>query len=420
MANPAGIQVDGAGFINASGVTLTTGTPVVNAGNLESFRVTGGRVNVEGLGLDTRDADYTAILTRAMQVNASIWAKELKVATGANEVRATSASAAGTLQTTAIAGTGEKPAFALDVAALGGMYAGKIYLIGTEAGLGVNNAGQIGSTGDLVLLNNGQLVNRNTIQAQGHVSVQAAGIDNAGGAMASLGQGLSIDSRGGALNNALGQVWSGKTLTIDAGDLDNGLDWRSYGAVDLERARSHFHFLGKAAWRVKNVQGAIDVARVAGERLAVLGGSRFDFRRGLRLTLSPSIRFHGMVGGAEKSRLLSASRGLVFPVVWHEPFGLAVIESLYFGCPVFATPYGALPELVPPECGALSSSCSELADMLKSDSFDRRACHAHAVHFNALRMAADYVQLYERVLAGEMLNNRSPVGRTSKNLPWTG
>ena len=201
----------------------------------------------------------------------------------------------------------------------------------------------------------------------------------------------------------------------------NGLDWRSYGAADLEHARSHFHFLGKAAWRVKNVQGAIDVARVAGERLAVLGGSRFNFRRGLRLTLSPRIRFHGMVGGAEKFRLLSTSRGLVFPVVWHEPFGLAVIESLYFGCPVFATPYGALPELVPPECGALSSSCSELADMLKSDSFDRRACHAHAVqNFNALRMAADYVQLYERVLAGEMLNNRSPVGRTSKNLPWTG
>ena len=46
------------------------------------------------------------------------------------------------------------------------------------------------------------------------------------------------------------------------------------------------------------------------------------------------------------SSLLNASRGLIFPVRWHEPFGLAVIESLYFGCPVFATPYGALPELV--------------------------------------------------------------------------
>ncbi len=170
VANPAGIQVDGAGFINASGVTLTTGTPVMNAGNLESFRVTGGRVNVEGLGLDTRDADYTAILTRAMQVNAAIWAKELKVVTGANEIPASSTS--GTPQASPIAGTGDKPAFALDVAALGGMYAGKIYLIGTEAGLGVNNAGQIASSGDLVLLSDGRLVNRGLIDG-GAVRLEA-------------------------------------------------------------------------------------------------------------------------------------------------------------------------------------------------------------------------------------------------------
>ena len=31
IANPSGIQVNGAGFINASGVTLTTGTPVLKA-----------------------------------------------------------------------------------------------------------------------------------------------------------------------------------------------------------------------------------------------------------------------------------------------------------------------------------------------------------------------------------------------------
>ncbi|MGA0569793.1 hemagglutinin repeat-containing protein [Variovorax sp. VNK109] len=259
VANPAGIQVDGAGFINASGVTLATGTPVMNAGNLESFRVTGGRVNVEGLGLDTRDADYTAILARAMQVNASIWAKELKVVTGANEVKAGAASTSGAPQATPIAATGEKPAFALDVAALGGMYAGKIFLIGTEAGLGVNNAGQIGSMGDLVLLNDGQLVNRNTIQAQGHVSVQATGIDNAGGVMASLEQGLSIDSRGAALNNASGQLWSERALTIDAGGVDNRLGViQARGDIDA------------SASAIDNTSGAIETQ--ASMRLQVAGG----------------------------------------------------------------------------------------------------------------------------------------------------
>jgi hypothetical protein len=69
-----------------------------------------------------------------------------------------------------------------------------------------------------------------------------------------------------------------------------------------------------------------------------------------------------MVGGQVKLDLLQGSRGLIFPVLWHEPFGLAVIESLYFGCPVYATPYGALPELVPPACGVLSAGRGELAD----------------------------------------------------------
>ena len=40
IANPAGISVDGAGFINASRATLTTGTPQFNAyGGLDSFLV---------------------------------------------------------------------------------------------------------------------------------------------------------------------------------------------------------------------------------------------------------------------------------------------------------------------------------------------------------------------------------------------
>ena len=78
IANPAGIAVNGGGFINASGVTLTTGTPVVNNGSLERYRVTGGSVTVDGLGLDTRTADYTAILTRADHAKVWLWGEALK------------------------------------------------------------------------------------------------------------------------------------------------------------------------------------------------------------------------------------------------------------------------------------------------------------------------------------------------------
>ena len=200
----------------------------------------------------------------------------------------------------------------------------------------------------------------------------------------------------------------------------NGLDWDAYGAVDFERPRPYFHFLGKAAWRVKNVQGAIDVALDAGAELRVLGGTRLNLKRGFRFTWSRRVTFAGMVGGAEKMSLINGSRGLILPVLWHEPFGLAVIESLYFGCPVFATPYGALPELVPPQCGVLSSSRAVLAEAVRERRFDARACHRHAVdHFSAAAMARGYLEKYQRILDGETLHATPPAMTASaKALPW--
>ena len=200
----------------------------------------------------------------------------------------------------------------------------------------------------------------------------------------------------------------------------NGLDWRHYGPVDFEQPRSRFHFLGKAAWRVKNVAGAIDVALKAGQMMDVLGGDRLNFKRGFRFTASRKIRFHGMVGGAQKFKLLNASRGLIFPVRWHEPFGLAIIESLYFGGAVFATPYGSLPELVPAPCGTLSASADALAEAVRTGSFDARACHQHAVDlFSAQAMGEGYVRKYEQVLASEALNSQPPrLASGYKDLPW--
>lgn len=190
----------------------------------------------------------------------------------------------------------------------------------------------------------------------------------------------------------------------------NGLDWSAYGPVDWHKKREYFHFLGKAAWRVKNVAGAIALAHKVKEPLHVLGGDRFNFKRGIRLTWSPRIRFHGMVGGTVKTDLLNGSKGLVFPVRWHEPFGLAVIESMYFGAPVFSTPYGALPELVPEWAGCLSNQADVLAQaMQRYQQFDAQRIHQHVVeNFNAQTMAQAYLCKYQQVIDGKKLNAQAP------------
>ncbi|MGS8570796.1 filamentous hemagglutinin N-terminal domain-containing protein, partial [Salmonella enterica subsp. enterica serovar Braenderup] len=59
VANPAGISCDGCGVINANRFTLTTGTPILNGGALDGYRVSGGTVQVNGKGLDATSADYT-------------------------------------------------------------------------------------------------------------------------------------------------------------------------------------------------------------------------------------------------------------------------------------------------------------------------------------------------------------------------
>lgn len=204
----------------------------------------------------------------------------------------------------------------------------------------------------------------------------------------------------------------------------NGLDWDDYGNPDFGCKREYFHFLGKAAWSVKNVQGAIEIIKATkNEELMVLGGRRLNLKMGFRFTLSSRIHFYGMVGGKVKNTLLGQSKGLIFPVRWNEPFGLALIESLYFGCPVFGTHYGSLPEIVIPEVGFLSNRADELVQEIEHvDRFSRLKCHQYASEmFNSKIMTGQYLDKYIKVLNGEKLNIRPPKlieKQTEKLLEW--
>ncbi|MCL2656988.1 MAG: filamentous hemagglutinin N-terminal domain-containing protein, partial [Betaproteobacteria bacterium] len=200
IANPAGISCDGCGFINANRATLTTGVAIINGGNLEGYRVSGGVIDISGAGLDASRTDYTDLIARAVQINAGIWAKELKVTAGANQVDAEHTSI------TPIAGSGAAPAFGIDVAHLGGMYAGKIYLVATEPGVGVRNAGQIGaSAGEVIVTVDGRLENSGLMQTQTDLRIDAAaGVTNSGTLSAARELALhtpaDIDNSSGTLN----------------------------------------------------------------------------------------------------------------------------------------------------------------------------------------------------------------------------
>jgi len=195
VANPAGVTCDGCGFVNAPRATITTGTPVLSGGALHHYRVQGGTIEVSGNGLDTRGADHTDLIARAVQVNAGIWARELAVTTGTNVVSADHQ------QIDRVDPPGRAPAFALDVGALGGMYAQKIMLVGTEHGVGVRHAGTIGAqVGELVVTVDGRLELAGGTLHGPRVLIEAESLISRGGAIEQTGtQDLVV--RAGSVHN---------------------------------------------------------------------------------------------------------------------------------------------------------------------------------------------------------------------------
>src|SRR5699024_4482317 len=66
----------------------------------------------------------------------------------------------------------DKPVLAVDVADIGGMCAGKIHLMGTEQGVGVRNAGEMGAdAGSVVISADGKIINHGKINAKTQIAL---------------------------------------------------------------------------------------------------------------------------------------------------------------------------------------------------------------------------------------------------------
>ncbi len=192
----------------------------------------------------------------------------------------------------------------------------------------------------------------------------------------------------------------------------NGLLWEDYPKADLTKNRDYLHFLAKASWKIKNLSSSAKIAVKSGNKLEVMGGEKwtsYNLKRKPFFTLNPSVHYNGQVDNLQKVEIMEKSKGLLFPVLWDEPFGLALIESLYCGCPVFGTLRGSLPELITEDVGFLSNDDDDLIDAIKHRKFNSEACHKYAKdNFSAKIMTRNYIKLYEKVLNGETLNKVEP------------
>ncbi|WP_225063309.1 filamentous hemagglutinin N-terminal domain-containing protein, partial [Komagataeibacter rhaeticus] len=228
VANPNGITCAGCGFINTAHVTLATGTPEMDAsGNLKDIVVKGGNITFSGQGGDFTTVPVLDILSRSVTLKAQVNAETATIVAGRNRVDY------GTNAAHPLASDGTAaPEFAIDTAALGGMYANRIYMVVNEAGAGVRVDGTMAANaGDMTLTDAGDLVLNGSMAASGTLQAQVGGqVSNAGTLQSGGGMQLAA---GGALNNS-GTIGSGTTLAAQAAAIGNsGTVTAGAGALSL-------------------------------------------------------------------------------------------------------------------------------------------------------------------------------------------
>jgi len=214
IANPAGLSINGSGFINASRATLTTATPTMQGGNLDAYRVHGGSINIHGQGLDARSTDVTDLMARAIRIDGNVWANDVKISTGINHISADHQAITANGNA-----SGPEPRYAIDVAQLGGMYAGHIYLVGTERQLSMHNAGTIAAT-DIIVTADGRIDNHGNISASDQLNITADDLHNQTGQLQAGGE-LSLRLGAGQLDNSSGLIRSSGSATVSAGEILN-------------------------------------------------------------------------------------------------------------------------------------------------------------------------------------------------------
>lgn len=213
LANPNGIYLNGAGFINTPRVILTTGKSITDElGDLKGFDIDDGTVVVGGQGIDGKNVRMVDIVSRTAELNGAVYGgEEVNVVLGRNEYNHKTREVKAKAEK-----EGDKPKVALDAKALGSLYAGRIYLQSTEKGVGVNSQGEmLAGSGDLEIDVNGDLILKDA-QAKNDINIKAENVKIQEKAIAE--NNININSKD-IVNT--GNISSNKNIGIKSSNVEN-------------------------------------------------------------------------------------------------------------------------------------------------------------------------------------------------------
>lgn len=234
IANPNGITCDGCSFINTPAITLTTGKPQFSPqGAYSAIEVKKGSVVIGKQGMNTELQNYADIISRSIELNGKINAKNLSLMQGNNRIDFEKGAV------NSLTGEGIKPTISIDTKALGGMYANQIRLVSTEKGVGVNLSDIQTTQNSVNLTVDGKVTFNGNIQSEQDINVSSKEVQINSNAKLKSKRDITLATNG--LTNH-SEIISEKDMRLFADKLTNK------GVKALIQAKDNL-------WIQKNAQG---------------------------------------------------------------------------------------------------------------------------------------------------------------------
>lgn len=184
-----------------------------------------------------------------------------------------------------------------------------------------------------------------------------------------------------------------------------------YNGIDPNRFKIGKGNGGYLAWlgRItpnKGLDIAIRVAKQAKLPLKIAAfidsADQEYFQKKIKPLLDKNTEFIGEISHEQKVKFLGGAIATLFPIRWHEPFGLVMIEAMACGSPVIALNMGSAPEVIEHgKTGFIVQTEEEmLSSLAKISTLDRNYCHQYATtKFSISKMADDYLKAYKFVIS---------------------
>lgn len=187
----------------------------------------------------------------------------------------------------------------------------------------------------------------------------------------------------------------------------NGIDLKDL-TFNAKPNPNQLAFLGRITPE-KGIAEAIKIAKLANKKLiigAAIDPTKLDF---YEKEIKPQIDgdkiiYLGEVNNEQKNQLLRTSEALLFPIKWHEPFGLVLVEAMATGTPIVASDFGSVPEIIEDnKTGFIihrQNNINDYIDKLNQiKQIDRKLCHTTAKErFSVDIMTQKYLDYYELLL----------------------